>query len=368
MARHGFSRRRFLKGAGVATAGVATGTIARPMMVWAQTKKDIKFTLPWLAEGSNLVAYIAKANGYWAKHGITVDIARGFGSNAAAQAIGSAQFDFGICSAPAGILQQAKGLPLAQIASCGYDATMGIGILTDGPIKSPKDLEGRDMASVVQSGEFPFLPAYAELAGFDLSKVKIAQVDNKVRDRLLAEKKVDAISGYASSAMPSYVATGTKARFMMFSDVGMTMYNNTLMTQPGRLAAEPELCAAMAEGLMQAHKFVLMEPEETAKIFFKEVPEMALAAQGREQTRVGIGIYRYQAVKEIAKTNGLGYADPKGYEYMTDLVMKYIAKEGEKRPAVADMLTNKFVGGIKLSDAEWATANKGLDEFKGYLS
>jgi hypothetical protein len=53
---------------------------------------------------------------------------------------------------------------------------------------------------------------------------------------------------------------------------------------------------------------------------------------------------------------------------MTDLVMKYIAKEGEKRPAVADMLTNKFVGGIKLSDAEWATANKGLDEFKGYLS
>lgn len=368
MARHGFSRRRFLKGAGAATAGLATGAIARPLMVYAQTKKDIKFTLPWVAEGSNLVAYIAKANGYWSKHGITVEIARGFGSNAAAQAIGAGQFDFGICSAPAGILQQAKGLPLAQIACCGYDATMGIGVLIDGPIKSPKDLEGREMASVVQSGEFPFLPAYAERAGFDLSKVKIAQVDNKVRDRLLAEKKVEAISGYASSAMPSYVATGTKARFMLFSEVGMTMYNNTLMTQPGRLAADPQLCAAMAEGLMQAHKFVLLEPEESAKIFFKEVPEIALAAQGREQTRVGLGIYRYQALKEWAKTGGLGYSDPKHYEAMTDMVMKYIAKEGEKRPAVDDMLTNKFVGGIKLTDAEWAQAMKGMDEFKGYLS
>jgi hypothetical protein len=33
-------------------------------------------------------------------------------------------------------------------------------------------------------------------------------VDNKVRDRLLPEGTVDAISGYPSSAMPSYVANG----------------------------------------------------------------------------------------------------------------------------------------------------------------
>jgi ABC-type nitrate/sulfonate/bicarbonate transport system substrate-binding protein len=364
----GVSRRRFLKGAGAATAGLATGVITRPTMVYAQTKKDIKFTLPWVAEGSNMVAYVAKANGYWAKHGLNVEIARGFGSNAAAQAIGAGQFDFGMASAPAGILQQAKGLAIAQIACFGYDATMGIGVLTDSPIKTPKDLEGRQMASVVSSGEFPFLPAYAERAGFDLAKVQMAQVDNKVRDRLLAEKKVDAISGYASSAMPSYVATGVKARFMLFSDVGMAMYNNALMTQPGRLASEPQLCAAMADGLLSAHKFCLLEPDESLKLFFKEVPEIVLAATGREQTRVGLGIYRYQSLRAPAKTGGLGYADPKDFEAMTDLVMKYVAKEGEKRPTVDEMVTNKFAGQIKLSDAEWATAMKGMDEFKGYLS
>jgi NitT/TauT family transport system substrate-binding protein len=154
----------------------------------------------------------------------------------------------------------------------------------------------------------------------------------------------------------------------MFGDVGMTLYNNTLMTQPARLAAEPELCGAMADGLLQAVKFVLLEPEEAIKIFFKEVPEMGLAAQAREQTRVGLGIFRYVMLREPARVNGLGYADPKAYEEMTDLVMKYIAREGEKRPDVAAMLTNRFAGQIRLSDAEWARAGKDMDEFRSYLS
>jgi NitT/TauT family transport system substrate-binding protein len=78
---------------------------------------------------------------------------------------------------------------------------MGVGVLNDGPI-TPKDREGWKMALMVTSGEYPFLPLSAERAGFDLEKVTRIQVDNKVRDRLLSEGKVDAISGFASSALP----------------------------------------------------------------------------------------------------------------------------------------------------------------------
>lgn len=315
------SRRRFLRATGAASAGLALA-VTRPALVYAQTKKDIKFTLPWVAEGSNLIAYVAKGQGLWAKHGINVEIARGFGSVAAAQAVGAGQFEFGMAAAPAGILQAVKGLPIAHIACCGYDSTMGVGVLADSGIKSPKDLEGRQMACTTTSGEYPFLPAFAERAGFDLSKVSINQVDNKVRDRLLSEKKVDAISGFAISAMPTYVATGVKARFMLYSDFGMPLYNNCLMTQPSRLTAEPELCGAVAEGLMEAVKFTLLDPDGATKLFFHEVPEMALAAQAREQIRVGLGIFRYSMLRGPAKVNGLGFAEPKDFAAMTDLVMK----------------------------------------------
>src|SRR5271168_3020366 len=241
------SRRRFLR-----AAGIAAGSLTLPRLVFGQSRKAVHFTLPWVAEGSNLFTFVAKGMGFWEKQGLDVDIARGSGSVAAAQAIGEARFDFGMCSPSAAILQATKGLPTVALAACAYDATMGIGMLIDGPIKTPKDLEGRQMASTVTSGEYPFLPAFAENAGFDLAKVTRIQVDNKVRDRLLPEGKVDAISGFASSAMPSYAATGVKAHFMLYSDYGMVNYGTTVMTQPQRVVNEPELCAAFVDGLMQA--------------------------------------------------------------------------------------------------------------------
>ena len=53
---------------------------------------------------------------------------------------------------------------------------------------------------------------------------------------------------------------------------------------------------------------------------------------------------------------------------MTDLVMKYIAREDDKRPVVADLMTNRFVGGLKLSPAEWEEAQKNAAEFHAYVS
>jgi ABC-type nitrate/sulfonate/bicarbonate transport system substrate-binding protein len=361
------TRRRVLAGAGIAVSAAAPG-IALPRLVYAQSKKEIRFTLPWVAEGSNLFTFVAKGMGFWDKHGLDVDIARGSGSVAAAQAIGEGRFDIGMASPSASILQTVKGLPTVALAGCAYDATMGIGVMIDGPIKTPKDLEGKQLASTVTSGEYPFLPAFAEKAGFDLEKVTRIQVDNKVRDRLLSEGKVDAISGYASSAMPTYVANGIKARFMMYSDFGLLNYGTAILTQPKRAAEEPELCAAFVDGMLQGLKATLLDPGEAMKVFFKQVPEMALASQAREQIRVGAGIMTYVSAVEIIKTNGMGYLEPKDYETMTDLVMKYIARDTDKRPNVPDMFTNRYAGQIKLSDAEWAQMQKNAAEFRTYVS
>ena len=112
-------RRRFLRGAGAATLSTAAG-IACPRLVFAQNKKSIQFTLPWVAEGSNLFTFVAKGMGFWEKHGLDVVIARGSGSVAAAQAIGEGRFDFGMCTPSIAILQTSEGcrpwrLPLAHM-------------------------------------------------------------------------------------------------------------------------------------------------------------------------------------------------------------------------------------------------------------
>ena len=361
------TRRRLIRAAGIVAAG-AGANLPLARLVFAQNLKPVKFTLAWVAEGSNLFSYVAKGMGIWEKHGLDVSIARGSGSVAAAQAIGSNQFDFGLAAPPAAILQTVKGLALMALATCAYDATMGIGVLNDSSIKTPKDLEGKQLGATATSGEFPFLPAFADKAGFDFSKVTVVQVDNKVRDRLLPEKKVDAISGFASSAMPSYVATGVAAHFMLYSEYGIPNYGNTVLTQPERAQKEPELCAAFVDGLMEGLKATLLDPTEAMKVFFKQVPELALAAQSKEQIRVGTGIMSFVSARETVKTKGMGYIDPKDYEAMTDLVMKYIAKPEDKRPAIDSMMTNKFAGTLKFTDAEWDQAQKNSQEFRSYVT
>jgi NitT/TauT family transport system substrate-binding protein len=115
-------------------------------------------------------------------------------------------------------------------------------------------------------------------------------------------------------------------------------------------------------------KATVLDPAEAMKVFFRQVPEMALAGQAREQIRVGTGILIYVAAREIIKTNGMGYMEANDYETMTDLVMKYLAHEGDQRPEIANLMTNRFVGGLKLSPAEWDQAQKNAQEFRPYVS
>ena len=359
------TRRRFLQTSAATAAAVSIPQLPR---VHAQTPRNLRFALPWVAEGSNLFTYVAKNRGLWAKHGLNVEVIRGTGSVAAAQAIGTGQFDFGMAAASAGILQSARGLPLSLIGVCAYDATMGVGVLADSSIKTPKDLEGRKMASVVTSGEYPYLPAFAQRAQFDLKKIDIVQVDNQIRDRTLADKQVDAISAFAGSAIPPLAARGVNVRFMLYSQFGIPNYGNTLMTRPALLDSDPNLCAAVVDGAMQAIKFTLMQPKEATDIFFKEVPEVGMTTAGKEQIRIGLGIWQTTVLHDIARTQGLGVADSKAMDDMIDLTMEYVIKDGGKRPARDALMTNRFVGDVKLTDAEWQQAAAAGREFAKFLT
>ncbi|HVH79344.1 MAG TPA: ABC transporter substrate-binding protein [Stellaceae bacterium] len=328
----------------------------------------MKFTLPWVAEGATLYTFVAKGMGLWDKHGLDVDIARGSGSVASAQAIGDGKFDFGLSTPSIAMLQAIKGLPIVSLACCAYDATMGVCVMNDGPIKAAKDLEGHTVASVLLSADYPFFAPFAAKTGIDTAKVTRLQVDNKVRDRLLPDGKVDAITGFASSVMPVYAATGVKAHFMLYSDYGLTNYGTTIMTQPQRVTDEAELCAAFVEGLMEGLKFTILDPEEALNVFLKQVPELALVPHAREQARVGVGIMIYTVARDLVRDNGLGYIDPKDYETIADVVMQYLANPGEIRPDVTKLMTNKFAGSIKFSPAEWERAQKNASEFRAFVS
>ncbi|MFK5073787.1 hypothetical protein ACI4BE_30120, partial [Klebsiella pneumoniae] len=58
------------------------------------------------------------------------------------------------------------------------------------------------------------------------------------------------------------------------------------------------------------------------------------------------------------KTKALGWSDAKAASDAVDMVMKYVAPAGLARPDPEKLFTNKFIGNIKMTPEQWASAAK----------
>jgi NitT/TauT family transport system substrate-binding protein len=343
-------------------AACVAAAAALPKPAIAETRQ-VRFTLPWLAQGSFAFVYMAQAKGFMKQRGIDMSIARGFGSFASAQSISAGQFDCGLCAAPALTLSVAKGLPLLALATTDYDATMGVGVLADSPIKTPKDLADKKIASVPTSAEYPFLPAYAKKVGLDLSTVQSVHVDNKVIERLLEDKQVDAITNFAASSYAVMMSKGIASRWLLYSSAGIKNHGQTIAVTKTMLAKDPAFCEAMVDGILQGISFTLTNPDETVELFLRQLPEMALNPSAKELARLGLILWQRSVEHPESRAHGLGWSDPQAFTEMTDLVMTYLSEPGMQRPDNDALFTNRFAGKIKLDQQQWAEVRERVSEY-----
>jgi NitT/TauT family transport system substrate-binding protein len=361
----GLTRRSALKAAAALAVTGATTRLAAPAL--AQAVRPVKLTLPWLANGSTLFAYVAKNQGFFKKRGIDITISRGFGSVAAAQAVGAGEFDFGFIFAGGTILGAARGLPLVAVSTLGYDATMGIALRGDSPIKTAKDLQGKKIGTVPTSAESPYWPAFARKAGIDTGAVTMVQMDNRVLEQSLVNKQVDAITAIGTSSIPVIMAMKEPCRFMLWSTAGITLYAGQVVTRQDVFAKDKELCRAVNDALTEGLAFALKDPEAGVDIFLKEIPEMGITAGGKENARISQGLMHYTVISKEAETQSIGYTDMAKASEMVDMVMEFGAPKDAKKPVVSELFTNELVGSVKFSPEEWAKVKKNVAEYAAIL-
>src|SRR5882757_8194164 len=249
------SRRKLLGGA---TAALMGFSFPRPAI--AQLAK-VRYTLSWLPTGQYAYIYSARQLGYFKKRGIDLDISRGYGSMAAIQAVSTGQFEMGGAQTGANLLSIMKGLDLRLVGTQGYDATLGIVALENGPIKTPKDLEGKKIGVSAAGGDTPFLPAYCRLSGIDFDKVSVVQIDSKILEQAAMSGIVDAIVVTGLSSIPNFVSEGIPIKMMPFSAAGLQFYWLNTLTSGNFLAKNKELVENVQAGILEAMKFMLLNPQ-----------------------------------------------------------------------------------------------------------
>jgi NitT/TauT family transport system substrate-binding protein len=352
-----YNRRSFLKRAGAVAAGGALGVTAPGFIGARADNTQVKLTLPWLPLGTYTYPFVAKQLKLWSERGLDVTIDRGFGSGKVCVPIDQGQYDFGLIDLAVMMNCASKGLDLVAIAGIWPRSPIGIFSLKEYGITKPKDLEGQTVAFDVGSGDFQLWPAFVKATGIDDSKVTKVTMDASALIKALADKEVKAEGNFFGSIAPSLWAQGMELNSILYEDYGVKMFSIVLAAKRSTVEEKSGLCQNFVDGLLEGLKFTWIEPERSVEMHIESLKEFQGGSPANQKTiELGQAVGTALGVVPSVQQNGLGYMDPALVKTTRDTVETYMG--AKDLPPLDKLYTNRFVGWIRLTPAEWAAVTK----------
>ncbi len=207
-------------------------------------------------------------------------------------------------------------------------------------ITKPKDLEGKVLGAPAADGAFAQWKAFVKENGIDDSKVKIDNVGFPVREPMLADGKVDAITGFSFSMHFNLLQKGLKPediRTMLMADHGLVLYGNAIMVNPDFAKANPKIVAGFVRATIKGVIDTAKNPEAAIKSVMKR---NETGDEKIELERLKMSL-RDNFVTPWVQANGLGDVDMSRLEKSIDQIA--VTYEFKNRPKAADIFTSQYL-------------------------
>lgn len=328
---------------GIAKRLVATGlALALGTGAALAQAKDVKFTLDWAVQGNHAIWTQAQEKGYFAKEGLNVKIDRGFGSGDAVTKVASGAYDIGFSDINAVIKFTGENPtnPVMGVFQV-FDRTLNSVItLKKSGIKSPKDLAGKTIgAPEADAGRLMF-PAFAKAAGIDASGVKWTSMQPQLREAMLAQGQVDAITGFASTSFFNLTGVGIAADDIVvfpYAENGLDLYGSTVIVRKEFAEKNPDVVAAFVRATLAGLKDVAKDPNGTIGTIAKVDP---LAKVDLEKARL-IFVLERAMLTTTFKANGFGHVDADRMKKSIEVAAEAYALKAVPKPE--DIYTTRFL-------------------------
>src|SRR5258705_5806585 len=323
---------------GLLAAVGAAAVVASP--VGAQT--DVKFALDWKFEGPSAPYFVAIDKGYYKAEGLNVTIDSGPGSVAGIARVAAGTYPIGFFDINSLVkFQDQNPDKKVQAVLMMYDKpAFAIGTIAKTGIAKPKDLEGRVLGAPAADGAFAQWKAFVKENGIDASKVKIENVGFPVREPMLAEGKVDAITGFSFSMYYNLLQKGIKPddiKIMLMADYGLVLYGNAIIVNPDYAKANPRLVAGFVRGTIKGVLDTIKDPDTAIK---SVVARNETADAKIELDRLKMSL-RDNFVTPWVKANGFGGVDMARLAKSIDQIA--LTYDFKNRPTAGDIFTSEYL-------------------------
>ena len=307
---------------------------------YAQTA--IKFALDWRFEGPAAPYFVAIDKGYYKAEGLDVSIDPGAGSVEPINRVasGAYQVAFADINSLIKYRDNPANAPIKAVMM-GYDTpAFAIITLKKTGISKPKDLEGRVLGAPAPDGAYAQWPIFVDANKIDAGKVKIENLGFPVREPMLAQGKVDAITGFWFSSYMNLKANGVAGDdivVMLMRDYGLDLYGNVIIANPEFAKSNPKAVAGFIRATLKGIQDTIASPDTAIDSLMKR---NQIAKRDVELERLKLAISRNFVTPDVKK-NGLGGVDMARLSRSIDqigLTFKYTNK-----PKADDIFTAEFL-------------------------
>jgi NitT/TauT family transport system substrate-binding protein len=265
------TRRRFAAGSlGIAAAAV--------LPTRARANVTLKLVLNWRHQGPHAWFFGPLEKGYFKAEGIDLVIDQGDGSGAAVGKVASGAYDvgFGDINALVQLAAQKPGGTPIGVQMLYNQPPFTIAVKKNGPIKTPKDLEGKTIGGPANDGALKLFPAFAKLAGFDAAKVNITNMTPNLRENMLNQGQVDGIFGFVNtirfSAKLARIDADRDWQFINYGDFGMDLYSNAIVVSRKLVDESPKVVTGLVRAINKGLKDTIADPKGSIASVVKREP------------------------------------------------------------------------------------------------
>jgi len=309
----------------------------------ASAQFDLKFALDWKFEGPSAPYFVALDKGYYKAEGLNVTIDTGPGSVAGIARIAAGTYPIGFfdINSLVRFRDQNPDKDVKSVLMVYDKPPFAIVSLAKSKINSPKDLEGKVLGAPPPDGAFAQWKAFVKENKIDDSKVKIEAVGFPVREPMLADGKVDAITGFSFSSYFNLLTKGIKeedVKVMLMADHGLVLYGNAIMVNPDFAKKNPKVVAGFVRATIKGIIDTYKNPEAAIKSVMKR---NETADEKIELARLKMSL-RDNFITPWVKANGVGGIDEERMaKAIEQIAVTYEFKNAKPKPA--DIFTPAFL-------------------------
>ncbi|WP_210530459.1 ABC transporter substrate-binding protein [Rubellimicrobium arenae] len=277
----------------------------------AAAQTAVPFALDWKFEGPAAPYFLSIDNGHFTEAGLEVEITEGNGSLDAIPKVATGAFPVGFADINSlmRFLDQNPGAPVTAVMMI-YDkppfAVVGRKSLG---VETPADLTGKTLGAPPPDGAWAQFPIFAAENGLDMDQITVEPVGFPVREPMLADGQVQAITGFSFTSTLNTERLGVPAddiSVMLMADYGVALYGNAIIVNTAWAEANPELLTGFLGAVADGWKDAIANPEAAVQALLDRNPA---ADPGLEQRRLQLAIDA-NVLTPWVREHGMGNIDP----------------------------------------------------------